>query len=145
MLMLVAALVAALGLAALGPSAAAAAATPTPQRRVRGVPPELAGRYAPPAGGNNGPWPCLDGSRVLPSFSRVNDDFCDCPDGSDEPGTSACPTGKFFCANRGHEPRALSSAFVDDGVCGELAFLFVRVLFWGLWRGGWKGGRGCCP
>ena len=28
---------------------------------------------------------CLDGSVTLP-FSYVNDDYCDCPDGSDEPG-----------------------------------------------------------
>lgn len=31
-------------------------------------------------------------------FSRVNDDFCDCLfDGSDEPGTSACANGRFYC------------------------------------------------
>ena len=28
---------------------------------------------------------CLDGSQLL-SFSSVNDDYCDCADGSDEPG-----------------------------------------------------------
>lgn len=28
---------------------------------------------------------CLDGSQGI-----INDDFCDCPDGSDEPRTSAC-------------------------------------------------------
>ena len=28
---------------------------------------------------------CLDGSQLL-SFSSVNDDYCDCTDGSDEPG-----------------------------------------------------------
>ena len=29
---------------------------------------------------------CLDGSLTVP-FSSVNDDFCDCADGTDEPGT----------------------------------------------------------
>jgi len=39
---------------------------------------------------------CLDGSVTVP-FALVNDDYCDCRDGSDEPGTSACPTAKFYC------------------------------------------------
>jgi len=29
---------------------------------------------------------CLDGSLSVP-FSSVNDDYCDCADGTDEPGT----------------------------------------------------------
>lgn len=34
------------------------------------------------------PFTCLDGSRTI-SFDRVNDDYCDCQDGSDEPGLYA--------------------------------------------------------
>ena len=41
-----------------------------------------------------------DGSDSVP-FDMVNDDYCDCKDGSDEPGTAACPNGSFYCSNRG--------------------------------------------
>ena len=32
-------------------------------------------------------------------------------------GTSACPVGRFYCANRGHRPLTLNASSVDDGVC----------------------------
>ena len=59
---------------------------------------------------------CLDGSETIP-FSLVNDDYCDCADGSDEPGTSACPNGMFYCINKGHKPLELLSSRVNDGIC----------------------------
>lgn len=37
--------------------------------------------------GTSGNFTCRDGSHTLP-FERVNDDFCDCLDGSDEPGAT---------------------------------------------------------
>lgn len=33
-------------------------------------------------------------SSSVVSWEMVNDDFCDCQDGSDEPGTSACSNGE---------------------------------------------------
>ncbi|KAG4167681.1 hypothetical protein ERO13_A13G211300v2 [Gossypium hirsutum] len=59
---------------------------------------------------------CKDGSKKF-SKSQFNDDFCDCLDGTDEPGTSACPTAKFYCKNAGHIPQFLFSSRVNDGIC----------------------------
>lgn len=59
---------------------------------------------------------CLDNSATI-SRDSVNDDYCDCNDGSDEPGTSACSNGQFFCHNIGHLPRFIPSSWVNDGQC----------------------------
>lgn len=48
---------------------------------VRGVNPAQAKHY----GSVDGTFTCIDGSKTMP-FSRVNDEYCDCLDGSDEPG-----------------------------------------------------------
>lgn len=53
--------------------------------KTHGVPPELLAKYAPTSKGSNATWKCLDGSKEV-AWAAVNDDYCDCPDGSDEPG-----------------------------------------------------------
>ncbi|KAH9921517.1 endoplasmic reticulum protein [Epithele typhae] len=84
--------------------------------RPHGVSPELAARYVPIKQGSSQAWQCLDGSKSI-DWSVVNDDFCDCPDGSDEPGTSACPNSSFYCVNEGHIGSYISSTRVNDGLC----------------------------
>jgi len=59
---------------------------------------------------------CLDGNGVIP-YSALNDDYCDCADGSDEPGTAACPGTKFYCENNGSVGHFIPSSRVNDGVC----------------------------
>lgn len=88
-----------------------ACALPTKQS-IRGVHPDYLDHYK----GEGGLFRCLDGSATI-AFSQVNDDYCDCIDGTDEPGTSACHNGAFYCRNKGYEPRVLAAQFVDDGVC----------------------------
>lgn len=83
---------------------------------------------------------CISAPSIHLSIARLNDDFCDCPDGSDEPGTSACahlsplspaslgatPSEAidpinvlpgFYCKNKGHQPSYIPFTTVNDGVC----------------------------
>ena len=60
----------------------AAAASPS----IRGVDPEIASRYSFQLGA----FACLSGDKTVPA-DRVNDNYCDCADGSDEPGNGPLP------------------------------------------------------
>eukprot|EP01105_Mastigella_eilhardi_P010832 TRINITY_DN250_c0_g2_i1.p1 TRINITY_DN250_c0_g2~~TRINITY_DN250_c0_g2_i1.p1 ORF type:complete len:348 (-),score=53.28 TRINITY_DN250_c0_g2_i1:53-1096(-) len=80
---------------------------------VLGVAPNAASKYAPATGGV---FQCLGSKTVVP-FSAVNDDYCDCPDGSDEPGTSACRNGKFYCPQAGFEGKQIATSLLNDKFC----------------------------
>lgn len=49
--------------------------------QTHGVHPSSLSKYKP----EGSRWTCLDGSKTI-SWTAVNDDYCDCLDGSDEPG-----------------------------------------------------------
>lgn len=68
---------------------------------------------------------CLDGKQTI-FADRVNDEYCDCDDGSDEPGTAACslealgrPDWRFRCADSGSKfkDRTFKHSQVNDGIC----------------------------
>lgn len=101
----------------------------------RGVGPEFAKHYGKEE------FACIDAPNVKISSTRVNDNSCDCPDGSDEPGTAACAhidplspeqplagsaSGStnttnalpgFWCANKGHIGAYVPFVYVNDGIC----------------------------
>ncbi|WVO16024.1 hypothetical protein L204_103689 [Cryptococcus depauperatus] len=81
--------------------------------QIQGLNPLLYEKYEPTS---SGLFHCLDGSKTIP-FAAINDDYCDCPDGSDEPGTSACQDGLFWCKNEGHIPDQIVKSRVGDGLC----------------------------
>ena len=78
--------------------------------KILGLDPELQDKYVDDG---QGMWTCLDGDEVIPWY-MVNDDYCDCKDGSDEPSTSACPQQSFHCS-LGY--LTIPSSRVNDGVC----------------------------
>ncbi|KAK9419680.1 putative Glucosidase II beta subunit-like protein-domain-containing protein [Seiridium unicorne] len=102
----------------------------------RGVSPEFARFYE-----LKEKFTCIGHPTITISKSRVNDNTCDCPDGSDEPGTAACAyldhlspsqplpaslSGStnttnalpgFWCANEGHIGAYVPFLYVNDGVC----------------------------
>lgn len=103
--------------------------------RPRGVGPEHAKFYKSPD-----VFTCISNPSITLSSSQINDDYCDCPDGSDEPGTSACSylsdlspsyasdissdnasrsiaLPGFYCKNKGHQPNYVPFLGVNDGVC----------------------------
>lgn len=80
----------------------------------RGVHPDKLSYYQSISGQTT--FTCLDKSSTIPK-EAVNDNYCDCGDGSDEPGTSACAIGNFYCRNQGYIPRIIPSGWVNDGEC----------------------------
>ncbi|KAL6409255.1 protein kinase C substrate 80K-H [Ilyonectria robusta] len=102
----------------------------------RGVGPSFAAHYQ-----GKDDFSCITNTAIKLSLSQVNDNSCDCPDGSDEPGTAACAnldalspeqplpgsvagTTKtsnalpgFWCANEGHIGMYVPFLYVNDGVC----------------------------
>ncbi|KZT27082.1 hypothetical protein NEOLEDRAFT_1161953 [Neolentinus lepideus HHB14362 ss-1] len=84
--------------------------------KTHGVPPNMVSRYVPVKSSSSETWKCLDGSKEI-LWSSVNDDYCDCSDGSDEPGTGACPNSTFYCRNEGHIGSIIPSSRVNDGLC----------------------------
>ncbi|KAJ3472691.1 hypothetical protein NLG97_g10787 [Lecanicillium saksenae] len=102
----------------------------------RGVGPEFASHYQ-----SKDTFRCIAKPDVQISATRVNDNTCDCPDGSDEPGTAACAhidplspqqplpgssSGTtnaqnslpgFWCENKGHIGAYVPFIYVNDGIC----------------------------
>lgn len=71
----------------------------------------------------SGTFSCLNGIGPTLPISAVNDEYCDCDDGSDEPGSGACSyklryhaTWRFQCAYT-KVKKELFHSRINDGIC----------------------------
>ncbi|GLD92678.1 hypothetical protein PINS_up001257 [Pythium insidiosum] len=90
----------------------------TPAVEIRGVAPRELPTYVDADGTSIR---CLIGGveRLLP-LDRVNDDYCDCDDGNDEHGTTACShllSSTFYCENGGYFTKHIPTSLLNDGIC----------------------------
>eukprot|EP00746_Dinoflagellata_sp_MGD_P085810 gnl/MRDRNA2_/MRDRNA2_33954_c0_seq1.p1 gnl/MRDRNA2_/MRDRNA2_33954_c0~~gnl/MRDRNA2_/MRDRNA2_33954_c0_seq1.p1 ORF type:complete len:464 (+),score=85.61 gnl/MRDRNA2_/MRDRNA2_33954_c0_seq1:32-1423(+) len=113
--------------AAAPPATAAPNPTGTHHDPLRGVTLDFKERYT--AAVSRGAFACFDSSRIL-ALTAINDNYCDCADGSDEPGTSACAgmvakpiLQGFYCKWHDSSTQVASKksivllSRVNDGVC----------------------------
>lgn len=80
------------------------------RKPVRGVHYTLISHYN---GAMRSEFVCLFDRETIDS-SKINDDYCDCEDGTDEPGTNACTNGKFYCE---------SDIYKRHGLCTDFSML----------------------
>ena len=59
---------------------------------------------------------CDNQNKIL-SLEKLNDNYCDCEDGSDENQTNACINGKYYCRNYLFFPKIISTSKLNDGIC----------------------------
>lgn len=78
------------------------------------LPPALQKAYRRNIKKNDGRFMCFDGSQVI-DVSKLNDNFKDCSDASDEPLTALGISGKFVCGK--YFPKTISQWSINDGIC----------------------------
>jgi hypothetical protein len=81
-----------------------------------GAPPKTWARYQDSVNVAADTFTCFDGSAKI-SLAFFNDGILDCPDGSDEPSTSANPNSTFYCGNGKILSHKVKGWSVGDGIC----------------------------
>ncbi|KAK8885670.1 hypothetical protein M9Y10_041122 [Tritrichomonas musculus] len=86
-------------------------------KRILGVPPSMEEKYSKNIDEKAQTFTCFSDSKKIP-LSKLNDNYKDCDDGSDEPGSSLGPTAfNFYCLNEKYIPLEIPRWSVGDGIC----------------------------